>query len=148
MRVFTLFELCLRVDKTMELIDLILQPKLFQIQIPLSTFRLWPLPSTTALYSNISKSISPIPISQSPYPISSTGWTGFASAPTLHQWTIVNFNAPSINIISVRYFINMTSPLVLVLCSAPSVPQPVVQLQRRPLLGPSPGWKGQAGWLA
>ena len=27
----------------------------------------------------------------------------------------------------------------LVLCSAPSVPQPVVQSQRRPLLGPSPG---------
>ena len=29
----------------------------------------------------------------------------------------------------------------LVLCSAPSVPQPVVQSRRRPLLGPSPGWK-------
>ena len=29
----------------------------------------------------------------------------------------------------------------LVLCSAPSVPQPVVQFRRRPLLGPSPGWK-------
>ena len=27
----------------------------------------------------------------------------------------------------------------LVLCSAPSVPQPVVQSRRRPLLGPSPG---------
>ena len=26
-----------------------------------------------------------------------------------------------------------------VLCSAPSVPQPVVQTRRRPLLGPSPG---------
>ena len=26
-----------------------------------------------------------------------------------------------------------------VLCSAPSVPQPVVQSRRRPLLGPSPG---------
>ena len=31
--------------------------------------------------------------------------------------------------------------LWLVLCSAPSVPQPVVQSRRRPLLGPSPGWK-------
>ena len=29
--------------------------------------------------------------------------------------------------------------LAIVLCSAPSVPQPVVQSQRRPLLGPSPG---------
>ena len=29
--------------------------------------------------------------------------------------------------------------LLLVLCSAPSVPQPVVQSRRRPLLGPSPG---------
>ena len=29
--------------------------------------------------------------------------------------------------------------LKLVLCSAPSVPQPVVQSRRRPLLGPSPG---------
>ena len=29
--------------------------------------------------------------------------------------------------------------LQLVLCSAPSVPQPVVQSRRRPLLGPSPG---------
>ena len=29
--------------------------------------------------------------------------------------------------------------LGLVLCSAPSVPQPVVQSRRRPLLGPSPG---------
>ena len=29
--------------------------------------------------------------------------------------------------------------LRLVLCSAPSVPQPVVQSRRRPLLGPSPG---------
>ena len=28
---------------------------------------------------------------------------------------------------------------ILVLCSAPSVPQPVVQSRRRPLLGPSPG---------
>ena len=28
-----------------------------------------------------------------------------------------------------------------VLCSAPLVPQPVVQSRRRPLLGPSPGWK-------
>ena len=28
---------------------------------------------------------------------------------------------------------------LLVLCSAPSVPQPVVQSRRRPLLGPSPG---------
>ena len=28
---------------------------------------------------------------------------------------------------------------MLVLCSAPSVPQPVVQSRRRPLLGPSPG---------
>ena len=28
---------------------------------------------------------------------------------------------------------------VKVLCSAPSVPQPVVQSRRRPLLGPSPG---------
>ena len=27
----------------------------------------------------------------------------------------------------------------VVLCSAPSVPQPVVQSRRRPLLGPSPG---------
>ena len=27
----------------------------------------------------------------------------------------------------------------IVLCSAPSVPQPVVQSRRRPLLGPSPG---------
>ena len=27
----------------------------------------------------------------------------------------------------------------LVLCNAPSVPQPVVQSRRRPLLGPSPG---------
>ena len=27
----------------------------------------------------------------------------------------------------------------LVLCSSPSVPQPVVQSRRRPLLGPSPG---------
>ena len=27
----------------------------------------------------------------------------------------------------------------LVLCSTPSVPQPVVQSRRRPLLGPSPG---------
>ena len=27
----------------------------------------------------------------------------------------------------------------LVLCKAPSVPQPVVQSRRRPLLGPSPG---------
>ena len=27
----------------------------------------------------------------------------------------------------------------LVLCVAPSVPQPVVQSRRRPLLGPSPG---------
>ena len=27
----------------------------------------------------------------------------------------------------------------LLLCSAPSVPQPVVQSRRRPLLGPSPG---------
>ena len=27
----------------------------------------------------------------------------------------------------------------LVLCSGPSVPQPVVQSRRRPLLGPSPG---------
>ena len=33
------------------------------------------------------------------------------------------------------------SPMALrpVLCSAPSVPQPVVQSRRRPLLGPSPG---------
>ena len=30
-------------------------------------------------------------------------------------------------------------PPVTVLCSAPSVPQPVVQSRRRPLLGPSPG---------
>ena len=30
-------------------------------------------------------------------------------------------------------------PLRVVLCSAPSVPQPVVQSWRRPLLGPSPG---------
>ena len=29
--------------------------------------------------------------------------------------------------------------LKLVLCSAPTVPQPVVQSRRRPLLGPSPG---------
>ena len=29
--------------------------------------------------------------------------------------------------------------LQVVLCSAPSVPQPVVQSRRRPLLGPSPG---------
>ena len=29
--------------------------------------------------------------------------------------------------------------LKLVLCSAPSGPQPVVQSRRRPLLGPSPG---------
>ena len=28
---------------------------------------------------------------------------------------------------------------LVVLCSAPSVPQPVVQSRRRPLLGPSPG---------
>ena len=27
----------------------------------------------------------------------------------------------------------------VVLCSTPSVPQPVVQSRRRPLLGPSPG---------
>ena len=27
----------------------------------------------------------------------------------------------------------------LLLCSAPSVPQPVIQSRRRPLLGPSPG---------
>ena len=31
--------------------------------------------------------------------------------------------------------------LGLELCSSPSVPQPVVQSRRRPLLGPSPGWK-------
>ena len=39
-----------------------------------------------------------------------------------------------------------SSPAVtrwLVLCSAPLVPQPVVQSQRRPLLGPSPGRKRQ-----
>ena len=35
----------------------------------------------------------------------------------------------------------VTGECWLVLCSAPSVPQPVVQLRRRPLLGPSPGWK-------
>ena len=29
--------------------------------------------------------------------------------------------------------------LGVVLCKAPSVPQPVVQSRRRPLLGPSPG---------
>ena len=29
--------------------------------------------------------------------------------------------------------------LEVVLCSVPSVPQPVVQSRRRPLLGPSPG---------
>ena len=29
--------------------------------------------------------------------------------------------------------------LAIVLCSAPSVPQPVAQSRRRPLLGPSPG---------
>ena len=29
--------------------------------------------------------------------------------------------------------------LRVVLCSSPSVPQPVVQSRRRPLLGPSPG---------
>ena len=29
--------------------------------------------------------------------------------------------------------------IIVVLCSAPSVPQPVVQSRRRPLLGPSPG---------
>ena len=32
-----------------------------------------------------------------------------------------------------------TEGLNLELCSAPSVPQPVVQSRRRPLLGPSPG---------
>ena len=35
----------------------------------------------------------------------------------------------------------VTTCYILVLCSAPSVPQLVVQSQRRPLLGHSPGWK-------
>ena len=35
----------------------------------------------------------------------------------------------------------LLSGIQLVLCSAPSVPQPVVQSRRRPLLGPSLGWK-------
>ena len=35
----------------------------------------------------------------------------------------------------------VTGECWLVLCSDPSVPQPVVQSRRRPLLGPSPGWK-------
>ena len=34
---------------------------------------------------------------------------------------------------------HLHSVLLIVLCSAPSVPQPVVQSRRRPLLGPSPG---------
>ena len=37
--------------------------------------------------------------------------------------------------IQVQYLLDM----ILVLSSAPSVPQPVVQSLRRPLLGPSPG---------
>ena len=34
---------------------------------------------------------------------------------------------------------NQSQRSILELCSAPSVPQPVVQSRRRPLLGPSPG---------
>ena len=36
-------------------------------------------------------------------------------------------------------FVLYRGSIKVVLCSSPSVPQPVVQSRRRPLLGPSPG---------
>ena len=41
--------------------------------------------------------------------------------------------------VTYRGKIDMKMSFQVVLCSTPSVPQPVVQSRRRPLLGPSPG---------
>ena len=63
-------------------------------------------------------------------------WLGSVTGPALHLVFLASI-----------FDIHFKSPIVqgapevfsIVMCSAPSVPQPVVQSWRRPLLGPSPG---------
>ena len=68
------------------------------------------------------------------------GWDWFLYfsplAAKLHKYKI-NPVYPSMK--QIRHDAGVTGRSHLVLCSAPSVPQPVVQSRRRPLIGPSPG---------
>ena len=57
-------------------------------------------------------------------------------------WTTVNLAAFALNcltVLTVNAVVLVWLKMKVVLCSAPSVPQPVVQSRKRPLLGPSPG---------